>query len=386
MRVLWLASWYPNLANASKGDFVQRHAQATALLCKVDVIHVEAVPYSALNQEVFFGHTQQVNLSETTVLYRKPALPVIGEFISYRKYLKLFKQEIHKYIIKNGKPDIVHVHMVMKAGLAALWMKKKFGIKYLVSDQSSMFTVSSKEAYKNRNIVFRNLTERIFKQASLVLPSSKNLGHAIDAITPVHFTVIYNCVNTDYFFYDNTFPEKDFIFIHVSTLDDNKNPRDIIQAFISFNQQYPNSKLIIAGYITKELSRYLSRLAYSTSIIQLTGHVPYKNVALLMQQSNCLVLFSRQENIPSVIPEALCCGLPVISSDVGEINEIVHKKNGLLVPEYTTESLLQTMIKMYTDYGLYNRKKIAEEAKANFAYDAIAREIFIKYKEVLNIP
>ena len=104
-----------------------------------------------------------------------------------------------------------------------------------------------------------------------------------------------------------------------------------------------------------------------------------------MQQSNCLVLFSREENIPGVIPEALCCGLPVISSDVGEIHEIINKNNGLLVAEYTPESLLESMIKMYTDYRLYNRKKIADEAKANFASEVIAKEILNKYKEVLNI-
>jgi hypothetical protein len=44
MKVLWLASWYPSMVNTSKGTFVQDYAQATALLCKIDVIHVEAVP------------------------------------------------------------------------------------------------------------------------------------------------------------------------------------------------------------------------------------------------------------------------------------------------------------------------------------------------------
>jgi glycosyltransferase involved in cell wall biosynthesis len=385
MKVLWLASWYPSIVNTSKGTFVQDYAQATALLCKIDVIHVEAVPPGALDHEFFSEQKQQANYTETTVLYRKTDLPIIGQIMSYRKNLNLFKQQIRRYMAKNGKPDIVHVHIAMKAGLAALWMKKKFGINYVVSEQSSMFTARAKNAYKNKNILFRKLTERIFKNASLVLPASRIVGDAINAITPIRFTVIYNCVNSDHFFYDDSFSDKDFTFIHVSTLDNNKNPKDIIEAFINFNQQYPDSRLVIVGLVTKELSRYLSRVTYSTSIIRFTGHVPHKNVALLMQQSNCLVLFSREENIPEVIQEALCCGLPVISSDVGEIHEIVNKNNGLLVPEYTAESLLESMIKMCSSYHLYNRKKIAEEARANFAGDVIAREILNKYKEVLHI-
>jgi len=385
MKVLWLASWYPSIVDTSRGIFVQDHAQATALLCKIDVIHVESVPAGTFDHDFFSEQKQQSNFSETTVLYRKSSLPVIGQIISYRKNLMLFKRQINQYIAKNGKPDIVHVYIAMEAGLAALWMKKKFRINYLISEQSPMFTGNAKNIFKNKNILFRSLTEKIFKHASLVLPTSKTVGDAINTITPIHFTVIYNCVNTDHFSYDDSLNDKDFTFIHVSTLDNNKNPGDIIQAFIYFNQQYPDSRLVIVGLVTKELSRYLSRLTYSTSIIHFTGHVPHKNVALLMQQSNCLILFSRQENIPAVIPEALCCGLPVISSDVGEIREIINKNNGLFVEEYTMESLLESMIKMYRNYRLYNRKKIAEEAKANFAGEVIAKEIFNKYKEVLNI-
>jgi len=89
--------------------------------------------------------------------------------------------------------------------------------------------------------------------------------------------------------------------------------------------------------------------------------------------------------MPCVVLEALCCGLPVISSDVGGVSEVINSKNGLLVPEYTVESLLETMMKMYNNYRFYNRNKISEEAKRNFSYDVIAKEIFAKYNEVLNI-
>jgi uncharacterized protein YhbP (UPF0306 family) len=75
----------------------------------------------------------------------------------------------------------------MEAGLAALWMKKKFRINYVVSEQSSMYTANTKKAYKHKNILFRNLTEKIFKHASLVLSASKIVGEAINAITPYTF-------------------------------------------------------------------------------------------------------------------------------------------------------------------------------------------------------
>jgi glycosyltransferase involved in cell wall biosynthesis len=385
MKVLWLASWYPNPINATNGDFVQRHAEATALLCKVDIIHVEATTANTLNQKTFIKITQQNKFSETIVLFNKPPLPILGKIIAHRKYLKLFKQQVQNYISKNGKPDLVHVHVAMKAGLIALWMKKKFGINYLVTEHSTMFTGNAPDAYKNRNTLYKTLTGNIFKNASLVLPVSRDLGEAINAIIPIRFTVIYNCVNTNYFFYNDSSQAKNFTFIHVSTLNNKKNPQDIIQAFIYFNQKYPDSKLIVVGLISPELTKYLSRLNFSISVIQFTGFVPYENVAQLMQQSNCFILFSREENMPCVVLEALCCGLPVISSNVGGVGEVINSKNGLLVPEYTVESLLETMMKLYNNYRFYNRGKNSEEAKKNFSYDVIAKEIFVKYNEVLNI-
>ena len=41
MKVLWLASWYPNQLDKFTGDFIQRHARAVSQYCKVHVIFVK---------------------------------------------------------------------------------------------------------------------------------------------------------------------------------------------------------------------------------------------------------------------------------------------------------------------------------------------------------
>ena len=40
MKVLWLASWYPNQINPYEGDFVQRHATAVAAYSSVTVVYI----------------------------------------------------------------------------------------------------------------------------------------------------------------------------------------------------------------------------------------------------------------------------------------------------------------------------------------------------------
>src|SRR5947199_7809686 len=117
MKVLWLTSWYPNKVGPTNGDFVQRHAQATSLFCKVDVIHVEKDTRSVLDRSIEIKKNVDGDLTETIVLFKPNKLLLIGKLLSLLKYKKLYKQEVKKYIKENGLPDLVHVQIAMKAGI-----------------------------------------------------------------------------------------------------------------------------------------------------------------------------------------------------------------------------------------------------------------------------
>ena len=90
MKVLWLTSWYPNKLSPTNGDFVQRHAQATSLFCKVNVIHVEKDTSSVLTQSIEIKKNIEGNLTETIVLFKPNKLPLIGKFFSLLKYKELY--------------------------------------------------------------------------------------------------------------------------------------------------------------------------------------------------------------------------------------------------------------------------------------------------------
>jgi glycosyltransferase involved in cell wall biosynthesis len=177
--------------------------------------------------------------------------------------------------------------------------------------------------------------------------------------------------------------ERPFTFIHVSSLNEQKNPQAIIEAFVSFHKTYPRSQLIIAGEIQGELFQYILQEKLSANSIQFTGMVPYSTIAALMQKSEVFILFSRYENMPCVVLEALCCGLPVISSDTGGLPEVINSDNGILVHEYTTAALTHAMVTMYVSYLQYNKQNIAAEARSKFSYDVIGEELKNIYTELL---
>ncbi|HRI22764.1 MAG TPA: glycosyltransferase, partial [Panacibacter sp.] len=236
IKALWLTSWYPNRLDAMNGDFIQRHARATAMFCKVDVIQLEADLRNQLMQRTESSVSQYGNLTETIVLYKLCALPLVGKLFSFIRYVSVFKKQVRQYIAVNGKPDIVHVHVPMKAGIIALWLKRRYSINFVVTEHWAIYNNLAEDAYPKRNFLFKYFTKKILTKAAAFMPVSSNLGKAVQQmVSHIDFTVIPNVADTFYFNDETTAkPENVFRFVHVSTLKYQKNPQAILRTFAKF--------------------------------------------------------------------------------------------------------------------------------------------------------
>jgi glycosyltransferase involved in cell wall biosynthesis len=68
------------------------------------------------------------------------------------------------------------------------------------------------------------------------------------------------------------------------------------------------------------------------------------------------------EGVPQSIMQAMSCGLPVVSTNVGSIDEaVLHETTGLLVPPKDSESLGQAVARLITDPDL--RERFGAEAR-----------------------
>ncbi|MDO7907631.1 glycosyltransferase family 4 protein [Paenibacillus sp. JX-17] len=67
------------------------------------------------------------------------------------------------------------------------------------------------------------------------------------------------------------------------------------------------------------------------------------------QQLDCLICSSRTESIPFPVLEAAACGIPVISTQVGIVPELIrHKQNGILIPR-TANAIRKEVMQLMTN-------------------------------------
>ncbi len=380
-KVLWLASWYPNKYDLYNGDFIQRHAMAVVPFCGLDIITIQFVPTDWQSALIVSEHLRVNSFQEIIIYLRQSTLPFpFNKIVDQYRYTWAYKQEVKKYL-SNTSPNLIHVHVPIKSGIIGLWLKRKLRIPLVVTEHWGIYNNYAPDKYVGRSFWFKALTKRIIANADTLLPVSKNLGDSINSlVTKKPFTVVYNVVDTRLFYYIPTNNSPLFWLSHVSMMNHPKNPKGLLRAFAEAVNENKQLRLRMIGQASDEIINYAHELRIDEFVI-FTGMLPQKEVAQLLQQSNAFLLFSHYENMPCVIAEALCCGLPVISSHVGGISEIIDTVNGILVPASDESACTHAILELCTKHDQFNNRLIAERASAIFSYDTIGRQIIEVYEQ-----
>jgi glycosyltransferase involved in cell wall biosynthesis len=379
--ILWLPSWYPNKLEPYNGDFIQRHAKAAALYDSIAVIF-----FTEYGEKVkcAYDKTEQITegLKETVfyVPFRPLGLPLLDRLLYNFTFYRFSKKKLLEFFEQNGLPSLVHVHVPVKSGNLALWIRRKFDVPYIVSEQASTYLKEAPDYFLTRHPVYRQQVRKIFSLASAVTNVSEAIGKILRQLFGVKVQVIHNVVDTTLFYYDSMKPAV-FTYIHVSSLTRQKNIEGILNAFKQMAQARRDWQLVLVGPGSDLIKKFIENERLSELIV-LTGEVSYAEVAQLMKRAHAMVLYSNHENFPCVVVEALCCGLPVVAANVAGVNEAVNEMNGILVEPGDDVQLLNSLFKVRKNYQEYNRVAISKKASEQFCYKAIGEQFHNLYSQV----
>lgn len=184
--------------------------------------------------------------------------------------------------------------------------------------------------------------------------------------------------------------ESKFRFIFVGRIVGDKGINELVEAFVRFNKEYPNTQLTLVGKYEANLDpvkpKTLKAIEESSSI---DACGPRYGDELLVEymKSDCFVMPSYREGFPNTVIESGAMGLPSIVTDINGSREIIiHGENGLIVPSKDSDALYAAMKYMFEDVSA--REKMAANARSliesRFEKNFVQNCLIEFYEEILS--
>lgn len=377
MNILFLTSWYPSRYDAMAGLCVRKHAQAVRRFVNcVGVIYLkpdENVSEYEISEEVVEG------VHEIVVYYPNPKFTLLKFWAYFRAFLFGYKR-------LKWEPDLVQVNVLTRCGVLAWFLWKLRRVPYVVVEHWTRY-LHMRACF--RNFAHKRLTQIVVKNAKCILPVSEDLGRAMQkrGLNSGVYGKINNVV--DDFFYDdygkNVSREKKRI-LHISCFDDkHKNITGILRSIKEISAKRDDFELVIVGDGAdyEQVKLYSEQLNLTNNVVRFVGEQTPKEVCDWLRSSDMMVLFSNYENAPVVISEALAVGIPIVSTNVGGISEMIDSKCGMLIEPGNERQLSEAIMQMLNNCEVFDKTTIRGYGH-NYSYDEVGSELVRIYNQVLS--
>lgn len=151
----------------------------------------------------------------------------------------------------------------------------------------------------------------------------------------------------------------------------------------------PNVKFLVYGdktavpEYTKECENMIEELGLQDNFILAGFH---EKPHLIFSEGDISILTSISEGFPYTVLESMSCGVPVVSTDVGGVNEALDEKCGFLCKPKDYVEIGNRVIELLqneslrTQMGIYARNKVIQ----NFTIEKFIQEYEIAYDKVIS--
>lgn len=278
------------------------------------------------------------------------------------------------------KPDIVYMHMSYKGSFTRKYsihlLCKLLGRKDVIHLHGSEFL----QWYNKLNNKKQNKVKKLLRECDCFIVLGEKWKNIIEKIEPKAKTVVINnsvCIPEAITKWNET-----FLLIFLGVLIPRKGLKDLLNAISQLDTKN-NFKLIIAG--TGEQEKELKEMTELLSINDKVEYVGWLDAIAkiqLLKKSQVLVLPSYNEGLPIAIIEAMSYGLPIISTDVGDISTaVIHGENGFLFRPGDVDTLTSLLDQIINNRVLWEKfsarsKGIAKEKFSEYIFFEKLTDIF----------
>jgi colanic acid/amylovoran biosynthesis glycosyltransferase len=248
--------------------------------------------------------------------------------------------------VRRERPDVVHAHWIVPAGVVARMLQVLAGTPYIV-------TAHGADAYTLRSAPALRLKRSIMRGACATMPVSEAIGAALaqlGTVSPavpmgVDFARVRHEVGER-----NAEPGRVLL---IGRLVDKKGADVLLDAAARVEA----ARIVIAG--DGPLGHDLRTQAHSLGIgdrVEFLGHCTRRQVMAQLARAAVVAIPSQigaggdQDGVPVVLGEAIAAGVPVVASDLGGLAEhIIDGLTGRLVKPGSASELAGALTELLAD-------------------------------------
>ena len=210
------------------------------------------------------------------------------------------------------RPNIVHIHFLDNQVLEILLLKKIFDFKLIISFHGNDIEKLSLISMKSFRFF---LIRQLLNKAGLITGCSNYIIKKVEYIFPEinleKLTILYNGVGKEYQNHPLQKKKDDYFFTAARNV-----PVKGLDLLFSLAKTFKQHSFKVAGKGYKKVD--------DKSNIIVLGSIESSEIMKNMINCSMMIIPSRSEAFGIVIAEALCCGSPIVATNVGGIPEVIE--------------------------------------------------------------
>lgn len=351
--------------------------QIIYIVPQLNGLNIENIVYG-LNRSVLQSECSKINIPFLACKTRK-----LNKFSNYKHLAET---------IKNHKPDIVHLHtsdslmfflisnFIYRFKTKLIFSKKGVGVsgsflsklKYNSKRIDSIICVSKMV----QDSFGKTLNEKTLNK-TVVINDSVSLN-ILDKSSKINIRDLYNI------------PKDKFI---VGNIANHTNAKDLFTlidslAELKYNLKRNDIVFIQVGEFSKKTDSLKQYAIEKRVFKEIVFMDKIKNASSLNTQFDAFLLTSQREGGPTSLLEAMLIGIPIVSTKVGVVSDIIiDGENGFIADIKDSKSLAEKLQKLLDNKEL--RKQFSEKGKAiikeQFTAKYIAQKTLEEYQKLVGV-
>jgi glycosyltransferase involved in cell wall biosynthesis len=306
---------------------------------------------------------------DTITVYGLPSLPIFY-YQNIRVPISVLMKTRIKEIIRNFKPDIIHIQDHFAISSMVVNVNKIFNIpiiatNHFMPENITILVPGDNWKQKVENFLWKGFS-KVYNQVNLVTTPTEFGGRLIRPRLAVKVKAISSGIDLEKFTpFGNTgaikkkygLPEKPAL-LYVGRLDPEKHIEEILHSVAEAIKRTDFCFVIVGKGTSKLALEQLTQKLGITDNVIFTGFVPDEDLPYFYKLSRCFIIASIAELLSLVTLQAMASGLPVISVKAGALVELVNDGvNGYLFAEGDIPAIAEQIVDIINNDNHYREMR-----------------------------